>query len=198
MLLLSASLVQLGAAFQMPARSAHHHHDTRINRKHQHRQPANVYRMAADDDMWAQQKELVAAMQGQETSTKRQELQQQYDKRATGLVAETAYVTALIFPLLWLVIDNPLFPLSYLLGATFGLAYTYGLGKFVGSIGGTIDDSEAIQGAGVGQARFAFLIALFIIVGKFKGVGLEPLPCIGGFFTYQIASLTQGLKEYND
>ena len=154
--------------------------------------------MAADDDFWAQQKELVAEMQVQETSTLQQEQKKKFEKRATGLVSETAYITLLIFPLLWLVFDNPFFPLSYLLGAGFGLAYTYGLGKFVATVGGSIDDTETIQGAGVGQARFAFLILLFIFVGKFRSEGLEPIPCIGGFFTYQIASLSQGLKQIDD
>ena len=152
--------------------------------------------MASDDDIWAQQRKLVAEMQGQETTSVRQEMKEKFDKRASSLVGETLYITLLIFPLLWLAADNPFVSLSYLIGAVFGLAYTYGLGKYVASIGGSIDDTEAIQGAGVGQARFAFLILLFIFVGKFDAV--EPIPCIGGFFTYQIASLTQGLKEIDD
>lgn len=153
-------------------------------------------RMASDDDIWAQQKALVAEMQGQETTSVRQEMKEKFDKRASSLVGETLYITLLIFPLMWLAADNPFVSLSYLIGAGFGLAYTYGLGKYVSSIGGSIDDTEAIQGAGVGQARFAFLILLFIVVGKFSLI--EPIPCIGGFFTYQIASLTQGLKEIDD
>jgi hypothetical protein len=57
---------------------------------------------------------------------------------------------------------------------------------------------EALQGAGVGQARFAFLILLFIFVGKFRSFGLLEIPSIMGFFTYQLASLSQGLREIND
>lgn len=48
---------------------------------------------------------------------------------------------------------------------------------------------------GVGSARFAFLIALFIFVGKFRSEGLQEIPAIMGFFTYQISSLSQGLKD---
>ena len=150
------------------------------------------------DDIWAQQRELMAEIQGKEKSSLKEEMMAKYEKRASSLVGETAYITLLLFPLLLLVADNPFVSLSYLLGATFGLAYTYGLGKYVASIGGTVDDTEAVQGAGVGQARFAFLILLFIVVGKFRSAGLEPIPCIGGFFTYQIASLMQGLKEIDD
>ena len=81
-----------------------------------------------------------------------------------------------------------------------GIAYTYGLGKSVEVIGQSIDDVGATQGAGVGEARFAFLIVLFLFVGKFRGgdYGLQEIPSIAGFFTYQIASLNQGLREIND
>jgi len=161
--------------------------------------PSTTRNMATDkEDIWAQQKALVAEFQGQETSTAKREALEKYEKRANALVGETAYVSLLIFPALWLLFDNPFFPFSYLLGASFGLAYTYGLGKYVSSIGGSVDDTEAIQGAGLGQARFAFLILLFVLVGKFRSAGLEPIPCIGGFFTYQLASLSQGLKEIDD
>jgi hypothetical protein len=81
-------------------------------------------------------------------------------------------------------------------GALFGTAYSYGLGKYVETLGGSAEDAGAVQGAGVGQARFAFLILLFVIVGKFRSQGLQEIPAILGFFTYQLASLSQG--EYFD
>ena len=62
-------------------------------------------------------------------------------------------------------------------------------------MGGTIDDAIAVEGAGVGQARFAFLILLFVFDGKFRAYGVLEIPSIMGFFTYQLASLSQGLKE---
>jgi hypothetical protein len=83
-------------------------------------------------------------------------------------------------------------------GALFGTAYSYGLGKYVETLGGSVEDAGDIQGAGVGQARFAFLILLFVIVGKFRSQGLQEIPAILGFFTYQLATLSQGLKEFDD
>ena len=64
--------------------------------------------------------------------------------------------------------------------------------------GHAADPDGVLLRAGVGEARFAFLILLFIFVGKFRSQGLLEIPSIAGFFTYQIASLRQGLKEYND
>jgi hypothetical protein len=99
--------------------------------------------------------------------------------------------------LFWLLSPNPFTALSYMLGAILGTAYTYGLGKFVESIGGSAYDAEDVKGSGVGSARFAFLIVLFIFVGKFRSEGLQEIPSIMGFFTYQISTLSQGLKDAN-
>ena len=44
---------------------------------------------------------------------------------------------------------------SYAFGATMGTAYSYGLGKYV--LGGSAADMDSVEGAGVGQARSAFL-----------------------------------------
>lgn len=156
-------------------------------------------RMAAgDNDFWTKQKELAEEMAAQETSTLKEEQMIKYNQRANALVGDTAFTILLVFPTLWLCFDNPLLPLSYLLGATFGLAYCYGLGKYVATLGGSVDDANTLQGAGVGNARFAFLILLFIFVGKFRSYGLEEIPCIAGFFTYQLASLVQALKEMDE
>jgi hypothetical protein len=82
-----------------------------------------------------------------------------------------------------------------MLGASLGTAYTYGLGKYVETIGGSAFDQDDVKGSGVGSARFAFLIMLFILVGRFRSDGLQEIPAIFGFFTYQISSLSQGLKD---
>eukprot|EP00979_Chaetoceros_neogracilis_P009554 scaffold2184_cov266-Chaetoceros_neogracile.AAC.13 len=103
----------------------------------------------------------------------------------------------IIFSAIWLLSPNPFTALSYMLGAILGTAYTYGLGKFVESIGGSAYDAEDVKGSGVGSARFAFLIVLFIFVGKFRSEGLQEIPSIMGFFTYQISTLSQGLKDAN-
>ena len=113
-------------------------------------------------------------------------------------MSETIYFSVLLFSGLWFIAPTPATPISYAIGATFGAAYSYGLGKYVETIGGSVDDSEELKGAGVGQARFAFLILLFIFVGKFRSQGLMEIPSIFGFFTYQLATLSQGLRDIDD
>lgn len=72
------------------------------------------------------------------------------------------------------------------------------MGKSVEALGGSAYDAEDVKGSGVGSARFAFLIVLFIFVGKFRTVGLQEIPAIMGFFTYQLSTLSQGLKDAYD
>jgi hypothetical protein len=154
--------------------------------------------MTADDDFWKQQKSLVQEMTVKADKSLRQEQSEKFAVRRNGLIGDTAFFTALICCALWGVFDNPFFSFSYLFGATLGLAYAYGLAKYVETIGGSIDDMETVSGSGVGQARFAFLILLVVFVGKFRSSGLLEIPSILGFFTYQLASLSQGLREIND
>jgi hypothetical protein len=150
---------------------------------------------SSKNNFWQQQADLMKEMSDSNEQSLKEENDKNYNSVQNELVVETAFFTALIFSMLWLACDNPFIPASYLFGAMFGVAYTYGLGKFVGTIGASIDDVGAIQGAGVGQARFAFLILLLLFVGKLRVYGLVEIPSIMGFFTYQIASLSQGLKE---
>lgn len=144
---------------------------------------------------WLQQRALLNEMTDRTEKSLRAEQLEKFRQTQGKLVAETAFISALLFALLWLGCDNPFVPFSYVFGSIFGLAYTYGLGKYVETLGGTAEDASAVQGAGVGQARFAFLILLFILVGKLRVYGMIEIPSILGFFTYQIASLTQGLRE---
>ena len=130
-------------------------------------------------------------------SSLKQELADKFAKRRLALTSDTFYFSILISSALWIIFPNPFVTLSYLFGAISGTAYSYGLGKYVESIGGSIDDAN-IEGAGVGQARFAFLILLFVVVGKYRSQGLLEIPSIMGFFTYQLASLNQGLREIDD
>ena len=91
--------------------------------------------------------------------------------------------------------------LSYLCGAVLGTAYSYGLGKYVQTLGDELATANAEPGQGTdfGQARFAFIIILLVVLAKFRGqTGLQEIPTIAGFFTYQLASLNQGLKELDD
>jgi len=147
------------------------------------------------DDFWQQQRDLMNEMSDQNEQSLKEENSKNFSKVQNALITETVFFSALLFSLLWLACDNPFVPFSYVFGSVFGIAYTYGLGKYVETVGGTIDDAQAVEGAGVGQARFAFLIMLFLFVGKLRAYGLIEIPSILGFFTYQLASLSQGLKE---
>lgn len=149
-----------------------------------------------NQDFWAKQKELAEEMSSLTTKSLRQKQSEKFEKRRLALVRDTAYFAMFIFCACWMIFDNPFTAFSYAFGATMGIAYSYGLGKSVESIGASIDDVG--QGAGIGEARFAFLIILFIVVGKFRGEGLQEIPSIAGFFTYQLSSLNQGLREIND
>ena len=146
---------------------------------------------------WAKQKALAAEMSSKEGDIVKQDNRDKFAKRRLALTSDTLYFSILISSVLWIIYSNPFVTLSYLFGALSGTAYSYGLGKFVESIGGSIDDVD-VEGAGVGQARFAFLILLFVAVGKFRSQGLLEIPSIMGFFTYQLASLNQGLREIDD
>jgi hypothetical protein len=159
---------------------------------------ATCLHMADDGDFWKQQKALVEEMTGRAEKSLRQEQNEKFASRQTGFTGDTAFFTSLIFCLLWAVSDNPFVSFSYIFGAVCGLAYAYGLAKYVETIGGSVDDTESMQGAGIGSARFAFLILLVVFVGKFRSAGLMEIPSIAGFFTYQLASLSQGLREIDD
>jgi len=151
-----------------------------------------------DKEFWMRQKELIKEMQNSSEASAKAEAREKFARRRIALVADTAYLGFMIFCACWIFSPNPFVAISYALGATLGSAYSYGLGRYVENVGASIDDEGAAQGAGVGEARFAFLIVLFIFVGKFKSAGLLEIPSIAGFFTYQLASLRQGLKEYDD
>ncbi|KAL3791899.1 hypothetical protein HJC23_010759 [Cyclotella cryptica] len=150
-----------------------------------------------EEIFWAKQRALAAEMTAKADAGLKREQQEKFAKRRLALTSDTLYFSILIASVLWLASSNPFVPLSYLFGALSGTAYSYGLGKYVETIGGSIDDTEA-EGAGIGQARFAFLILLFVVVGKFRDQGLLEIPSILGFFTYQLASLGQGLREIDD
>lgn len=140
-------------------------------------------------------------MTSQNSKSIRQVQLEKFEARRLALVYDTAQFAVYIFCGCWIFFENPFTAFSYAFGATMGLAYAFGLGKSVETLGQSIDDviDGKGAGAGVGEARFAFLILLFIFVGKFRGeLGLQEIPSIAGFFTYQIASLNQGLREIND
>eukprot|EP00585_Thalassiosira_rotula_P006351 CAMPEP_0196149334 /NCGR_PEP_ID=MMETSP0910-20130528/29618_1 /TAXON_ID=49265 /ORGANISM="Thalassiosira rotula, Strain GSO102" /LENGTH=243 /DNA_ID=CAMNT_0041412223 /DNA_START=170 /DNA_END=901 /DNA_ORIENTATION=- len=151
----------------------------------------------SDQIFWAKQQAFAAQLAAKEDAGVKKENREKFAARRLALTSDTFYFSVLIASALWLVSPNPFVTISYLFGALAGTAYSYGLGKYVETIGGSIDDTD-MEGAGVGQARFAFLILLFVVVGKFRSQGLVEIPSIMGFFTYQLASLNQGLREIDD
>jgi hypothetical protein len=153
-----------------------------------------------NDEFWSQQQALADELQRSAAQSLKQEQREMFKQKRLALVYDTAYISALIFATCWLLSNDPYTAWSYLPGAVLGLAYSYGLGKSVEKIGANpmdlVDTSGKEEaGSGFGDARFAFLIILFLLLGKFQSQGLQPLPAIAGFFTYQLASLKQGLQE---
>lgn len=150
------------------------------------------------ESFWGQQQSLLDEMKQSNANAQKAARKKQYDDVRNTLLGDTVFLAVIMGSLLWLSCDNPYVTFSYEFGTAFGLAYTYGLSKYVETIGGSADDVEALQGAGVGQARFAFLILLFVLVGKLRAYGLIEIPSIAGFFTYQLASLAQALRDVSE
>merc|ERR1711862_953207 len=97
----------------------------------------------------------------------KEEQSAKYAKRASQLLQDTAYFSLLIFSTLWCFSNTVFTPISYFFGAFCGIAYTLGLSKYVETLGDS-DAMENIEGVGLGQARFAFLVLLFILLGKYR------------------------------
>jgi len=157
-----------------------------------------------ETDFWAQQKRLATSISAeveQEVKTLKQLQAQRYSSRLNSLLSDNIYFSLLIFSILWSFSYNPMVGVSYLFGSILGTLYSFGLGKYVESIksGEERLDSPSAPGEGLGQARFAFVFILLILLGKFRGEsGLQEIPTIAGFFTYQLASLSQGFKELDE
>jgi hypothetical protein len=191
-----SKLKQLWTSSRCP--SSFHSRPSRYNRYHHQYSLINLDATTNKDDFWNQQQSLIDEMKRDNENALKIEGKEKYEQLQRALLGDTVFFAAIIFSLLWLACDNPFVSFSYVFGATFGLAYTYGLSKYVATLGGSIEDAADIQGAGVGQARFAFLLLLFILVGKLRVYGLIEIPSIMGFFTYQIASLSQALRDASE
>lgn len=159
---------------------------------------SNSLSASKGNDFWEGQQKIMEAMASSIDEDSPSQDDGTFDERRNAMLGDTVLFTILISSLLWIFSPNPFVAVSFVCGSSFGLAYSYGLGKYVGSLGGSAMDSEAVRGAGVGQARFAFLILLFIFVGKFRSFGFLEIPSIAGFFSYQLASLSQGLRDLSD
>lgn len=76
---------------------------------------------------------------------------------------------------------------SFGIGSVLGLAYAVLLGRYVESVGGK-------GGGGAGAARFAPVILLVALYGKYR-TQISIIPELLGFFCYQAASLLQIWNE---
>ena len=88
-----------------------------------------------DKAFWMQQKQLVQDLSDVSNKSLRAKQKEQFAKRRIALVGDTAFLSFFVFCGLWSAFENPLVALSYILGATLGLAYAYGLGECVASVG---------------------------------------------------------------
>lgn len=84
-----------------------------------------------DKAFWMQQKQLVQDLSDVSNKSLRAKQKEQFARRRIALVGDTAFLSFFVFCGLWIAFDNPFVALSYILGATLGLAYAYGLGKCI-------------------------------------------------------------------
>ncbi|KAL7456018.1 hypothetical protein ACHAWC_007544, partial [Mediolabrus comicus] len=146
----------------MKRRSLHVVYDSNISGDNtEEEKEEDVKKRVQQEIFWAKQRAMAAEFAAKEDAGLKSEQKEKFAQRRMALVSDTAYFSVLIACLLWIVSANPFVTISYLFGTMSGTAYAYGLGKYVETIGGSIDDAE-IEGAGIGQARFAFLILLFV------------------------------------
>jgi hypothetical protein len=111
-----------------------------------------------------------------------------YAKLRSTFLADSIFVSALGFSLAWY-IGSYKDATSFALGSICGIAYSILLGKYVEKIG------KAQKNRLVDTLRFAPVILLIALYGKFKTI-ISIIPELMGFFTsYQLASL---LQIFND
>lgn len=83
-----------------------------------------------DTTFWLQQKQLIQDLSDVSNKPLRAKQKEQFAKRRIALVGDTAFLSFFVFCGMWSAFENPFVALSYILGATLGLAYAYGLGEF--------------------------------------------------------------------
>ena len=108
-----------------------------------------------------------------------------FDNLRATFLADSVFVSALGLCLAW-TFGEWKDVVSYALGSGLGLMYAILLGRYVEGIGG--------QQKGGGAARFAPVILLIALFGKYK-TQLAIVPELLGFFTYQLASILQIFNE---
>jgi hypothetical protein len=123
-----------------------------------------------------------------------------YKKRTTSLLLTTISLVLPTTSLLYLLLPSPTASLSFLLGGLLGILYCRGLTSYVSMIGGSAINSSGevdLSAAGGGSARFAFLILMFVMARALPGK-VELIEAIPGFFFYQIASVIEGQRQWEE
>ena len=123
----------------------------------------------------------------------RGEVMRDFDKARATFLKDNVFVVLLGLSATWglgTLIDVK----SYGLGAVLGLMYALLLGRYVEQLG-----TDGSTGGGGGGARFAPVILLIALYGKFK-TQFHLVPELLGFFSYQVASFLQAFNQdlYDD
>jgi hypothetical protein len=113
-----------------------------------------------------------------------------FDNLRVTFLADSAFVAALGLCGFW-AFGTYKDVVSFGVGSVLGLGYAVLLGRYVEGIGG---GGGQQRGGGAGSARFAPVILLVVLYGKFR-TQLSIVPELLGFFSYQLASLLQIFNE---
>mmetsp|Transcript_20537 Transcript_20537/g.38292 ORF Transcript_20537/g.38292 Transcript_20537/m.38292 type:complete len:213 (-) Transcript_20537:47-685(-) len=119
-----------------------------------------------------------------------------YALRSSSLLKTTFLLSLSLSSLIYSLSTSPTIPLSYLLGSLLGVFYIRGLSSYVSTVGAQNVNEETLKEAGSGAGRFAGFLLLFVAARAFEEFNLGF--GVAGFFTYQIASVLEGQREWND
>ncbi|GMH50109.1 hypothetical protein TrRE_jg12036 [Triparma retinervis] len=152
-------------------------------------------RFSKNNEFWESQRSLLGT-----SSSLPPTPAQLYKKRTSSLLTTTLTLILPTSSLLYLLLPSPSASLSFLLGGLLGLLYLRGLTSYVSNIGSsaiTPSGDLDLSDAGGGSARFAFLAMMFIVdravPGKFTLLAIIP-----AFFMYQVASVIEGQREWEE
>ena len=120
----------------------------------------------------------------------RDRVMKSFDNLRVTFLADSAFVAALGLCGFW-AFGTYKDVVSFGIGSVLGLGYAVLLGRYVEGIGG---GGGQLRGGGAGSARFAPVILLVVLYGKFR-TQLSIVPELLGFFSYQLASLLQIFNE---
>lgn len=119
-------------------------------------QSSSILRADDPNEYWARQLALLQDIHQREETALVKEQKKKFAKRHTALMIDTIISSLLICSVLWVFSPNPFHCMSFAFGSLFGLAYTYGLGKYVATLGKSLNSSEDRQAAGWGMLDLHF------------------------------------------